>query len=296
MGRRDLAELVLLAALWGASFLFMRVAAPVFGPLVLVLVRVGLATLCLLPLVCWRSEARELMTHWRPLAVVGLLNSALPFSLFAWAALSLSAGFTAVLNATTPLWGAVVAWLWLATQLPRGKVLGLALGFLGVVVLVWGRISFKPGGDGWAVLAAMLAPVAYGIAANYTKQKLAMASPLVVATGSQLAATLMLLPLAVPLWPEHPISLNAWLAAIALAVVCTALAFLLFFRLIAKVGPGKAIAVTFLIPLFAIVWGGIFLGETLTAAMAAGGGIILLGIALALGLWSPRWLAPAKMD
>ncbi len=142
----------------------------------------------------------------------------------------------------------------------------------------------------------MLAPVAYGIAANYTKQKLAMASPLVVATGSQLAATLMLLPLAVPLWPAHPISLNAWLAAIALAVVCTAWAYLLFFRLIAQVGPGKAIAVTFLIPLFAIVWGGVFLGETLTPAMVAGGGIILLGIALALGLWSPRWLASAKTD
>ncbi|HEY9104316.1 DMT family transporter [Chitinimonas sp.] len=295
MRSSDMVELVVLAAIWGASFLFMRVAAPAFGPLALIFVRVGVATLCLLPVLFWRGEGAGLLTHWRGLAVVGLLNSALPFCLFAWAALSLSAGFTAVLNATTPLWGAVVAFAWLGMVLPRLRVAGLVIGFVGVLVLVWGKISFKPGGDGLAVLAALAAPVSYGIAANYTKQKLTAASPLLVATGSQLTASLMLLPLASFAWPQTTVPAQAWQAALALAVVCTAVAYLMFFRLIAHIGPSKAISVTFLIPLFAVVWGGIFLGERLTPSMVLGGLVILLGTALSTGLWQPR-RAPSQQS
>lgn len=291
MKARHLAELLLLAAIWGASFLFMRVAAADFGPVALISVRVGLATACLLPILAWRGESKVLRSHWKPLAVVGLTNSALPFCLFAWAALSLSAGFEAVLNATTPLWTAVVAFGWLGVRLPRERVLGLGIGFAGVVVLVWGKLGLGPGGDMLAVLGVLAAPMSYGVAANYSRQKLAGVSPLAVATGSQLAATLMLAPLAIWLWPAHPVAHGAWLAAVCLAVACTALAYLMYFRLIAHVGPGKAVSVTFLIPMFAIVWGGIFLGETLTPTMAAGGAVILLGTTLAVGLWQPKWRA-----
>lgn len=285
MKAADLAELIVLAALWGASFLFMRVAAPAFGPVALIFVRVAVASACLLPILLWRGEARGLIDNWRPLLLVGLLNSALPFCLFAWATLSLSAGFTSVLNATAPLWGALVAYLWLKTALPFSRVLGLTIGFLGVLVLVWGKVSFKPGGDGWAIGAALLATLSYGIAANYSKQKLAQISPLLVAGGSQLAACLLLLPLAIWLWPAQPVAAAAWQASVALGIACTALAYLLFFRLIAHVGPSKAIAVTFLIPLFAILWGGLFLGEVLSTPMLLGGIIILAGTSLALGLW-----------
>lgn len=285
MKAADLAELIVLAALWGASFLFMRVAAPAFGPVALIFVRVAVASACLLPILLWRGEARGLIDNWRPLLLVGLLNSALPFCLFAWATLSLSAGFTSVLNATAPLWGALVAYLWLKTALPFSRVLGLTIGFLGVLVLVWGKVSFKPGGDGWAIGAALLATLSYGIAANYSKQKLAQISPLLVAGGSQLAACLLLLPLAIWLWPAQPVAAVAWQASVALGIACTALAYLLFFRLIAHVGPSKAIAVTFLIPLFAILWGGLFLGEVLSTPMLLGGIIILAGTSLALGLW-----------
>ncbi|GAB3264512.1 DMT family transporter [Chitinimonas naiadis] len=296
MRSKDFLELVVLAALWGASFLFMRVAAPAFGPVALIFVRVLLATACLLPVLLWRAEGRAMLANWLPLTVVGLLNSALPFCLFAWASLSLSAGFTAVLNATTPLWGAVVAYVWLKTSLARSRVVGLVIGFLGVLVLVSDKISFKPGGDGLAVLAALIAPLSYGIAANYTKQKLAGVSPLLVATGSQLAASLLLLPLAILLWPAGPVPATAWGASVALAVACTAVAYFMYFRLIAHVGPSKAITVTFLIPLFAIIWGWLFLDEMLTRSMMLGGSIILLGTALAVGLWQPRWLQGPQLD
>jgi drug/metabolite transporter (DMT)-like permease len=288
---RDLIELLLLAAMWGASFLFMRVAAPAFGPAALILLRVAIATACLLPVLLARGEGPMLLKAWLPLTVVGLLNSALPFCLFAYAALSLSAGFTAVLNATSPLWGAVVAYVWLKIPLPRWRVIGLLIGFAGVVLLVWGKVSFKPGGDGFAVAAAIGATLAYGIAANYTKEKLAGVTPFAVATGSQLTATIMLLPIAIPLWPAVTPPLSAWGAVVALGIVCTAMAYILYYRLIAHLGASKAIAVTFLIPLFAILWGGIFLGEALTPAMMLGGAVILIGTSLALGLWAPRRLA-----
>ncbi len=294
MKPKDLAELTLLAAIWGASFLFIRLAAAEFGAAPLMLVRVGGASLLLLPILAWRGEAAALLGNWRQLLVVGLCNSALPFYLYAWAAVWLSAGFEAVINASTPLWTSVVAYAWLGQRLPRLQAAGLLLGFVGVAVLVWGKVSLAAGGDGLAVLAAMAAPIAYGIAANYTRQYLPQRSPLLVATGSQLGATLILLPLACWQWPARLPSSTAWIAALLLASLCTALAYLLFFRLLSRNGPSKAVSVTFLIPVFAIVWGNLFLGEVLSMRMALGGIIIVLGTVLALGLW-PRPRAAAAV-
>lgn len=280
----DLLELCTLAAIWGASFLFMRLGAHEFGPVVLAALRVGIASLALLPLLALRQGLTELGSHARPLIVVALLNSALPFALFSYAALSISAGLSSILNATTPLWGALVAWAWLRQGLTPLRVLGLLLGFAGVVFLAWEQASFKPGGSGFALLACLLAALSYGIAANYTKKRLSGVSALAVATGSQLYAALMLAGPAALLWPAAMPSAKAWGGALMLALLCSALAYILFFRLMARIGPTNTIAVTFLIPGFAVLWGWLFLGEAFTLRMAVGCAIVLLGTALAVEL------------
>lgn len=284
MRTRDTVDLILLAAIWGASFLFMRVAGPGFGPLPLIELRVGIAALVLLPVMALRGGLRPLVSHWRPLAFVGFTNSALPFVLYAWALLAVSAGFAAVVNASAPLWTALVAYLWLRDRLSRPAIAGLLIGFLGVVVLIWGRGSFAAGGSGWPVLACIAATLSYGVAANYTKRRLSGVPSLAVATGSQLYAALILLAPALQYWPAVRPSAGAWLAVGALAVLCTGFAYFLYFRLLERVGPARAISVTFLVPAFGMLWGFVFAGERVTAQMIAGCTVILLGTALANGL------------
>ena len=280
----DLLDLTILAALWGASFLFMRVAAPSFGPVPLAALRVIGASMLLVPWLLMRGQGGELRTHWRTLLVVGLLNSALPFMCFTYAALSLNAGLSSIFNAATPLFGAAIAWVWLRDRLTRLQVAGLAIGFAGVSWMAWDKASFKPGGSGWAVAACLAAPFLYGLSASYTKRFLTGVPSLAVATGSLLAAALLLAIPAVIWWPPVPPSAGAWGAAVVLAVACTALAYVLFFRLIANIGPARTITVTFLIPAFAVLWGRIFLGEALTVTMLGGCAVILLGTGFATGL------------
>ncbi len=287
----DIGELVLLAALWGASFLFMRLGAHEFGPIALAAVRVGLASAMLIPLLAARGQLVELRRHWKGLLLVGALNSAIPFALFSFAALSITAGLSSIVNATTPLWTAVVAFVWLRQGLTRWRVLGLVIGFAGVAFLAWDKASFKPGADHtglWAVLACLGATLCYGLAANATRRYLTGVPPLAVATGSQFAAALMLAVPAAALWPAVPPGALAWGASFGLAALCTALAYILYFRLMSRVGPTNAVSVTFLIPLFAILWGALFLQEAITAQMVAGGAVVLVGIALALGLVGPK--------
>jgi drug/metabolite transporter (DMT)-like permease len=283
----DIGELVLLAALWGASFLFMRLGAHEFGPIALAFVRVALATVLLVPLLASRGQLAMLHTHWKGLLLVGALNSAVPFALFSFAALSITAGLSSIANATTPLWTAVVAFVWLRQGLTPLRVLGLTIGFAGVAFLAWDKASFKPGADHsglWALGACLAAACCYGVAANATRRFLAGVSPLAVATGSQITAALLLVLPAAWLWPAAMPGHVAWGSALGLAALCTALAYILYFRLMARVGPTNAVSVTFLIPLFAILWGAIFLNEAITLQMAVGGAIVLVGIALALGL------------
>jgi drug/metabolite transporter (DMT)-like permease len=281
---RDVIDLVLLAAIWGASFLFMRVAAPEFGPVPLVAMRVGIAAAFLLVVLALRGGMRQLHLHARPLIVLGALTSAIPFSLFAYAVLSLTAGFASVLNSTVPLFGALVAFLWLGDRLGRLRTLGLVVGFAGVLLLVWDKVSFASGGSGWAVLAALAAALLYGVGASYTKKVLSDVDPLVNATGSQVAATAILLIPAVIYWPAAGPSLLSWWSAISLGVICTGVALILFFRLIARVGPAKAITVTYLIPVFGVLWGFLILDEPVNASMLAGCAVILVGTGLASGL------------
>ncbi|MEM5312820.1 DMT family transporter [Paraburkholderia sp. JHI869] len=289
----ELAQLVFLAALWGGSFLFIRVGVTDFGVAPLMALRVGIGALFLLLVLFSRRPAREALGTLRerawPLFVVGILNSAAPFCLFAWAELTLSAGVTSVINATTPLWGAVVAYVWLKDRLSGPRVVGLVIGFLGVLALVWDQVVTHAG-DGasstsaaLAALAALVAAALYGVAASYTKRHLTGVDPLTVAAGTMTGATLVLAPIALVTWPAAPVSLHAWGAVLGLGVACTGVAYLLFFRLIAAVGPARAITVTFVIPIFGILWGALFLGERVSMGMVEACAAILVGTALATG-------------
>lgn len=294
MKTADLSELIGLAALWGASFLFMRLGAAEFGPVALAAVRVGGAALVLLPLLRWRGQFGELRRHWRSIFVVGITNSAVPFLCFSYAALSITAGLSSIFNASTPLFAAVIGWWWLKDRPSGPRIAGLAIGFAGVLGLAWEKASFKPGGSGWAIVACLAAALMYGLSANYTKRRLQGVAPLAVAAGSQLSAALVLALPALWWWPEVMPSTHAWAMVALLAVLCTGVAYLMYFRLIAHVGPANAITVTFLIPAFAVLWGWLFLAEPLTAAMAVGCAVILLGTALATGVLGPSRFARLK--
>jgi len=284
MRRKDLVDLVLLAALWGASFLFMRIAVPAFGPLALAELRIAIAAAILVPLLAWRGGLADLMRRPGRFVLLGAMSTALPFSLFAYAALTITAGLASILNATAPLFTALVAWLWLRQRLTPLQWLGMAIGMAGVAWLSASKAQFTVGGGALAIGACVVAAVSYGVAANVVKRYFADVRPLAVAAGSQSGAAILLLPFAIALWPHGAISAVQWAAAIALGVLCTGLAYILYFRLIARVGPATTMTVTFLIPAFAMLWGALVLGETVTTTMLAGCAVILAGTALAAGL------------
>ncbi|MBP6007496.1 MAG: DMT family transporter [Rhodoferax sp.] len=290
-----LTEFLLLGAIWGASFLFTRLAATEFGALPTAGLRVTIAALFLLPLLVTRGHWPALVQHWRKIFVLGMLNSGIPFALYAYALLSITTGLSSLINATVPLFGALVAWLWLKDR-PHGmKVLGLLIGFVGVAMLAWGKASFKPDASGvvtgWAVLACLGACLCYGISASFTKRYLGGVPSMAIATGSQLGASIGLAAPMVWFWPNQSPSLTAWMGIAVVGVFCTGVAYVLFFRLIDKVGVTGTLTVTFLIPVFAIFYGALFLGEAVTAWMLLCGAVTLFGTALSMGLLT-LWRTP----
>ena len=272
--------LFLLAALWGGSFLFMRIAAPVLGPVWLIALRVLIAGLVLLPLLFQRRQLALLRQHARKLLWVGFVSAALPFTLLAYSSLELTAGLTSILNATVPIFAAVLGFSVYAEKLDGRRIAGVALGFVGVVVLV----GLPQGGAPahlLSVLAGLAAAVSYVFAANFAKRRLIQIPALVFVGGSQLGAAVFLLPL-MPVFPPPQMPGGVVIAAVlALAVLSTSLAFIIYFQLIREVGPTRTLTVTYLIPVFAIGWGVLLLDEELTLGMLLGGGLVLLGVALA---------------
>lgn len=297
-----IAEFFLLAALWGSSFLFMRLGAAEFGALPTAGLRVTLAALFLLPVFLVKGVWADFKQRAKPILFVGLLNSGIPFALFAFAVMHITTGLTSILNATVPLSGALVAWLWLKDRPSGSRMLGLLIGFVGVALLVVGKSGFSAAGvagsgaSGTTLLAigaCLLATLCYGLAASFTKRYLTGAHPLATATGSQMGAALGLALPTLWLWPAQPVSLSAWGALAAVALFCTSIAYILFFRIIAKAGPSRALTVTFLVPVFALMYGALFLGESITAWMVLCGVVIVCGTALSTGLVRLRWLERA---
>jgi len=280
MRAADFGRLVALAAIWGASFLFTRIVAPVMGPVLTADLRMLVAGLALVAY--FRLAGFD--PHWRrwgrKYALVGLLNSGLPFLLFAYSALSLPAGLMAVLNATAPMWGALLTVLVLGERLAARRAAGLALGVIGVAVL--SRPDAGTTQAFLAIAACLAASFLYGLAGVYMKRWAGDVPARGMAVGTQLAAGLLMLPL-VPFAPP-PAAPSVLVAAsvLALGLVCGAVAYLLYFRLIVDIGPAGALTVTYLIPLFGVLWGTLFLGEALSMTMLAGGVLVVLGTVLVL--------------
>ncbi|MFT3763131.1 MAG: DMT family transporter [Pseudoxanthomonas sp.] len=270
-------DLLLLGAIWGASFLFMRVAAAQVPAAAMVEVRLALGALVLLP-VLWRSRALFPPRLWPKLALIGAVNSAIPFLLFGWAAHSAPAGVSAISNAMVVLFTALVGFAFFGERIGRRRGIAIATGLLGVVVLAGGRTA---GGEhvGMAVAAGAAASLLYGIGLHLVRRHLAGLPPAALASASLLASALLVLPLAVADWPQQAVAAKSWLAVAALGVLCTGLAYVLFYRLVARIGAGRTSTVTYLVPVFGVAWGWLLLGEALTPAMAVATLLILGSVA-----------------
>ena len=286
-------DYLMLAALWGSSFLFMRMGAAEFGPLGTAWARVCVATLFLFPFMLWQGHWTLFQSKWKIILCFGVFNSALPFALFAYAVMHISTGLSAILNAAVPLFAAVVAWLWLDDRLNRWRIAGLFIGFMGVTLLASNQTSFhteaNPDASAWgqytAIAACLVATLCYAISGCFTKKFMPNLPPLVSSTGSQLGASLAL---ALPaLWalPEDMPSSQAWLSIIMLGVACTGIAYILYFRLVNRAGPAKALTVTFLIPVFALIYAVAFLNETVTLSMVLLGMVVVFGTAMSSGIF-----------
>lgn len=270
-------ELLLLSAVWGASFLFQRVAAPEFGAAPLVELRLLFGALVLLPFL-WLARMHLPWRLWPRLALVAAINTAIPFTLFAWAAQRAPAGVGAITNAMAVLFAALVAFLFFRERIAPRKWVALVLGFVGVVVLA----GDKTGGDevGVAAAAGALAAFLYGVAANLVPRWFAGLPPVAVAAATLVCASLMTLPFALAAWPEGSVSGAAWGSAIAVGVLSTGWAYAMYYRLIQRVGAARAVTVTYLIPLMAVAWAWSLLGEALTWSMAAACVLILGSVAV----------------
>ena len=282
MSTASLARLLLLAAIWGGSFLFMRVAVPTLGPTLLIAWRVSLAAVFLAGVALLQRRRLHARARWRHYLMLGACNSALPFLLFAFAAQTLSASLLSILNATAPIFAALIASL-STRALPSPRIaFGLALGVTGVAVLVsFDALMLQPGAS-LALVAGLAAALSYGIASTYAKS-VRNVDAFGNAHGSMWAATLLIAP-AVPFFPAHAAaSADVVAAVLALGVICSGVAYLLYFRLIADLGAASALTVTFLIPVFGVLWGSVFLGERVGWYTLVGSSIVIVGTALVTG-------------
>jgi len=270
-------ELTVLGAIWGASFLFMRVSAREFGALPLVEIRLALGALILLPIL-WSGRSHFTRKHLGPVILISAVNTAIPFSLFAWAAQRAPAGIGAITNATAVMFTALVAFAFWGEHISKRRAVGLVAGFVGVVVLASGKTA---GASVWsAALAGTFAGFLYGVGANLIRRQLAGIPPGAVAAATLVNASLLLAPFAILSWPHAPVPVHSWVSAVLLGVLCTGIAYFIYFRLIYRVGAARAVTVTYLVPLFGVVWAWIVLGEPLTVTMAIAGALILGGVAL----------------
>jgi drug/metabolite transporter (DMT)-like permease len=283
-----LAQLLLLAALWGGSFLFMRVAAVEVGPAWIAEGRVLLAALFLFAVTRFFRAPLNARRYWRHYLILGFFNVALPFLLFAYAAQRIPASLLAVMNATAPIWGGAIAVLSGREALTGRSLLGLGLGVAGVAVLVGLDASLARPGSGLAVAAVLCAALCYGVASNYAASAPSI-PPVANAEGCMWASAVLLLP-ALALGRGQSVPSPAGIASVvALGLLCTGVAYVLYFRLIRTLGATSALSVTFLIPLFGILWGALFLDESVGWHTLIGAVVVLAGTMLVTGFTPRRW-------
>ncbi|RKG70352.1 EamA/RhaT family transporter [Corallococcus sp. CA054B] len=278
-------ELGGLAAIWGASFLFLRIAAPAFGPIPLVELRLVLGAAVLMPFL-WRARASIPPALWPRLALVGVINAAVPFSLFAWAARQAPAGVGAITNSMAVLFTALVAFVFYGERIGARRAVALLTGFAGVVVLASGRSAGAS--VAWAVAAGTTGAFLYGIGGNLVRRHFAGLPAAAVASATLACGAVLLLPFAVATWPTESIGMRPWLAGAALGVICTGLGYAVFYRLIQRIGAPRAAVVTYLVPLFALTWAWLLLGEPLTPTMMVAGTLILGSVALGQSSSAPK--------
>jgi drug/metabolite transporter (DMT)-like permease len=284
MGARDLGYLILLGMLWGGSFLFIRIGVPELGPFVLVELRVGIAAVALALCAVILGRLPKVRARWKQFAILGAVNAAIPFSLISAAEIHLTASLAAILNSTTVMFTALVAAVWMGDPLTARKVVGVVMGIVGVAVLVgWDPITLN-----WAVVlsigAMLAASLSYALAAVYTKRMFAGSPPLAIAIGQQTAASMLLLPLAAASLPAERPSAAATISVLALALLSTAVAYMLYYRLIENVGPTSTTTVTLLVPVFGLLLGVLILNEPFGLGTLVGLGTILCSVALVTGL------------
>jgi drug/metabolite transporter (DMT)-like permease len=284
---QDLARLVGLAAVWGASYLFMRYAVPQLGAVRMIELRVTIGGLLLAAFMAASRGNLDFRRRWKDFLFVGAVGLALPFMLIAQALTTIDASTAAILNALSPLFTSVVAAIWIRDPLTPAKMAGIALCLVGTMVLVGWTPTPMTSQQLLAASMSVAATALYGVSNVYTKVRLKGASAMGTSVGTLLMAAAVLAPLALIVPAPRPIAevtAIAWAATLGLAVFSTAIAFIWYYRLIADVGPVKSITVTLLVPIFGMFWGVLFLGEPLTAGRVAGCAIVLAGCALILGL------------
>ena len=279
-------RLILLAAIWGSSFLFMRICAPVLGPAVLIEYRVSLAAAFLAIVGLCLGKRLDLARNWKHYLVLGFFNSAFPFLLFAYAASTLTASVLSVLNATAPMWGALIGAIYTRQAIAWRQAAGLVMGTCGVALLVgFDAVTSRPGAA-VAIGAALLASLSYSVASLYSRSARSV-EPFANAHGSMWAAAILVLPSLLLFPAPGQASAGILGAVLALGVVCTGVAYIIYFRLVEDVGATSALTVTFLNPLFGILWGALFLGEIVGWYTIAGAAVVIAGTALVTG-YSPR--------
>jgi drug/metabolite transporter (DMT)-like permease len=289
--RSDVARLVSLAAIWGGSFIFIRVLAPTIGPILTAASRVLIAGAVLVIYCRATGFSADLGRYWRQYLVIGVVNSALPFVLYAIAALHIPASYSVILNSTTPLFTALLAVPLLGERLTWAKLAGLAAGAAGVVLVSRAGPVVPDLWFGAAVAACLAATVCYAVSSIYMKKHAVGAKPLAIAGWSQVFAGLVLVPLVPFAPPPGAITPLVIANVLGLALVCSSVAYVLYYRLIADVGPTRALTVAFLMPAFGMVWGALFLDETITWPMIAGCALIIGGTSSVL---RPARPAPAS--
>lgn len=282
MTNRHLLMLFILAAIWGSSFIFIRLALPHFGPVPLSAMRSLIGALALAPLLIGAGRLQLIRNYWGHLLVIGIISTALPFLFLTLSTKYTSAGFASILNALTPICSALIGWVWIKDRPSWPAAIGITLGFIGVFVMVLDKdtISSSSSFPLLPVLAGLGATFFYGLTGFYSRRFLNGIPSTVLSAGCQVSAALCMLPFALLQWPDATIPAQGWLLAAVLGILCTGIAFLLYFHLLETVGVTRTIIVTYLIPVFALLWAKLFLDELITLKMLIGAALILAGIGL----------------